>query len=223
VDTAQVIALLKRAPLFAGLDEDVLEKLAKQARLRRLPRNQTVVVEGEPGDSMGLVAEGRLRVVVRSPQGDEAELDRIGPVRDFGLVAMLDGGPRTASIETVEPTVLLVLRRDDIYPLLQSEPRLLEAVFGSLCRLIRRADDAFADRLFLTLKARLAKALLELEGDGDAPAQRFTQADLANRVGATRQSVNQVLREFERRGFIKHAGRTIAILRPEELQRLASG
>lgn len=221
MEPAQVIALLKRTPLFAGLDEDILDQLAKQARMRRLPKNQTVVVEGEPGDSMGVVYEGRLRVVVRSPQGDEAELDRIGPAGDFGLVAMLDGGPRTASIETVEPSTLLVFRRDDIYPLLQSEARLLESVFSSLCRLIRRADDAFADRLFLTLKARVAKALIEL--DGDAPAQRFTQADLANRVGATRQSVNQVLRDFERRKFIDHAGRSIVILRMEELRRLASG
>jgi CRP/FNR family cyclic AMP-dependent transcriptional regulator len=221
VETAQVIALLKRTPLFAGLDEDILEQLAKQARMRRLPKNQTVVVEGEPGDSMGVVYEGWLRVMVRSPQGDEAELDRIGPAADFGLVAMLDGGPRTASIETVEPSTLLVFRRDDIYPLFQSEPRLLEAVFRSLCRLIRRADDAVADQLFLTLKARVAKALIEL--NGDAPAQRFTQADLANRVGATRQSVNQVLRDFERRRFIEHAGRAIVILRMDDLRRLASG
>jgi CRP-like cAMP-binding protein len=221
VESAQVIALLKRTALFGGLDEDVLERLAKQARLQRRAKNQTVVLQGQPGDSMGVVFEGRLRVVVRSAQGDEAELDRIGPASDFGLVAMLDGGPRTASIETVEPSAFLEFRREDIYPLLQSEPRLLEAVFGSLCRLIRRADDAVGDQLFLTLKARVAKALLEL--DGDPPAQRFTQADLAHRVGATRQSVNQVLRDFERRKFIKHAGRTIVILREDEMQRLAAG
>lgn len=221
MDTAQVIALLKRTRLFSGLDEGVLEKLARQAQPRRLPKGQTVVVEGETGDSMGVVVEGRLRVVIRSPQGDEAELDRIGPAGDFGLVALLDRGPRTASIETVEPSVLLMLRRDDIYPLLQMEPRLLEAVFASLCRLIRRADHAFADQRFLSLKSRVAKALLELEGD--SPGQRFTQADLANRVGATRQSVNQVLRDFERRKFISHAGRVIVILSPDDLRRLAAG
>jgi CRP/FNR family cyclic AMP-dependent transcriptional regulator len=221
VDTAQVIALLKRTKLFATLDDAVLEKLAQQAQPRRLPRGQTVVVEGEPGDSMGVVVEGRLRVVVRSPQGDEAELHRIGPTGDFGLVALLDRGPRTASIETVEPSVLLTIRRADIYPLLLSEPRLLEAVLASLCGLIRRADIAFADQRFLTLKARVAKALLELETD--SPGQRLTQADLANRVGATRQSVNQALRDFEKRKFIKHDGRAIIIVRPDELRRLASG
>jgi CRP/FNR family cyclic AMP-dependent transcriptional regulator len=221
VDTPQVIALLKRTRLFATLDDVVLELLAKQAQPRRLPKGQTVVVEGETGDSMGVVVEGRLRVVVRSPQGDEAELDRIGPAGDFGLVALLDRGPRTASIETVEPSVLLMIRRDDLYPLLQSEPRLLEAVLASLCALIRGADGAFADQRFLTLKARVAKALLQL--DRDSPGQRFTQAHLANRVGATRQSVNQALRDFERRGFIEHDGRAIVIARADELRRLAAG
>lgn len=217
----QVVAVLRQTDLFSHLDDEVLERLAERALTRRLTKGRDVMVEGEKGDTMGVVVEGRVRVVMRSKDGAEAELGRIGPYGHFGLVALLDGGVRTASVETVEPSVIVTLRRDDVYPLLQTQPSLLEAVFEALCGLIRGADLAYADHRFLTLKARIAKTLLQM--DSDSPGQRFTQADLANRVGATRQSVNQVLREFERRGFIKHDGRLIVIVRREELERLAGG
>jgi CRP/FNR family transcriptional regulator, cyclic AMP receptor protein len=216
-----VTELLKQTRLFSGLDDKALEHLAQHAQVRRLPKGKTVVVEGETGDTMGVVAEGRVRVVIRSTEGYEADLARIGPSGHFGLVALLDGGARTASIETVEQSTLLMLRRDDIYPLLQTEPRLLERVFEALCGLIRSADVALADQRFLSLKSRVAKALLQSD-DGE-PGQRITQSELAQRVGATRQSVNQVLRDFERRGFIQYAGRAISIRRAEDLERLAAG
>jgi CRP-like cAMP-binding protein len=221
VNVPQVVAVLRQTELFAELDDRVLEHLAERALTRRLSKGRDVMVEGEKGDTMGVVAEGRVRVVMRSKDGAEAELIRIGPYGHFGLVALLDGGVRTASVEAVESSEVITLERKHVYPLLQTEPRLLDAVFESLCGLIRGADIAYADQRFLTLKQRIAKALRAL--DLDSPGQRFTQADLANRVGATRQSVNQVLREFERRGFIKHEGRTIVILREEELRRLAAG
>ena len=222
----QIAALLAQTDLFGVLDGSILEQVAGRTRVRTVDKGQTIFVQDEPGDRMFVLAEGAVKLVVRSEKGEVVELARRGPPATFGEVALLDGGPRSATAEAVERSTLLVITRDDLIGLLRSDLQVVDAVLKSLGAMVRHADRLAGDLVFLDLQGRLARRLLELAGtgkrDGDHPRTgRLTQTELANMVGGSRQSVNLALRTLEERGCIRQVGLTIELLDPDELRRRA--
>jgi CRP-like cAMP-binding protein len=224
VKPRQIAALLAQTDLFGVLDEETLEQLATRTRVRAVDKGQTIFVQDEPGDRMFVLAEGAVKLVVRSAQGEVVELARHWPPAAFGEVALLDGGPRSASAEALERSTLLVVTRDDLIGLLRADRQVVDAVLKSLGTMVRRADRLATDLVFLDLPSRVARRLLELAEDsaGASPrTRRVTQTELANMVGGTRQSVNLALRTLEERGCIRLVGLTIELLDPDELRRRA--
>jgi CRP/FNR family transcriptional regulator, cyclic AMP receptor protein len=224
VKPRQIAALLAQTDLFGVLDEQTLEQLAARTRVRAVDKGQTIFVQDEPGDRMFVLAEGAVKLVVRSAQGEVVELARHWPPAAFGEVALLDGGPRSASAEALERGTLLVVTRDDLIGLLRADRQVVDAVLKSLGTMVRRADRLATDLVFLDLPSRVARRLLELAEDsaGTSPrTRRVTQTELANMVGGTRQSVNLALRTLEERGCIRLVGLTIELLDPDELRRRA--
>jgi CRP/FNR family transcriptional regulator, cyclic AMP receptor protein len=226
VTPRQIAALLAKTELFGVLGEDTLERVAGRVRVRTVDRGQTIFVQDEPGDRMFVLAEGAVKLVVRSAQGEVVELARHGPPAAFGEVALLDGGPRSATAEALERSVLLVVTRDDLIELLRADVHVVDAVLRSLGAMVRHADRLAGDLVFLDLQGRVARRLLELAGAGaDAGGSprtgRITQTELANMVGGSRQSVNLALRTLEERGCIRLVGLSIELLDPDELRRRA--
>ena len=144
----------------------------------------------------------------------------------FGELALVDGGLRSATVVATEPSTLLVITRAGFLDVLSERPLLVEGLLGSLGSLIRRLTDQASDLVFLDLPGRVAKLLLRLAG-GEDPQQApdrlvdvaFTQTDLANMVGGSRQSVNQILRTFEAAGYIEMVGHSIRLQRADMLRR----
>jgi CRP/FNR family transcriptional regulator, cyclic AMP receptor protein len=227
VDAHQVASLLSKTTLFSRLDEEACLKLARHTNQRVYGAGQVVFVQDEPGDRMFVVAEGSVKLLIRSANGDAAELARLWPYDVFGELALLDGGRRSASAEAVERSVLIAITREELIGLLHSHRAVVDALLRSLGQLVRRANDQSADLIFLNLRGRVAKKLLELGTAGGAVSgtlhRRITQGDLAQMVGGARQTVNQVLRQFEERGLIRLANRTIEIVGWEGLRRQAGG
>ena len=225
-DIHQTATLLSKTDLFGSLDEQVCRELAERSSCRVYRRGQVVFVQDEPCGHLFVVAEGAVKLLIRSSKGDAVELGRVGPVDVFGQVALLDGGPRSATAEAAGPTVLIAVTRAELLRLVQRHEPVLDALLRSLGALVRRANRQLTDLVFLDLRARVAKKLWELTAGqaGGGPRgvldPRVTQADLAQMVGGARQSVNQVLRTLEDRHYIKVTGRTIEVLRHEELERL---
>jgi CRP/FNR family transcriptional regulator, cyclic AMP receptor protein len=226
VDAHQVASLLSKTTLFRALDGQACQELAERTTQRVYRPGQVVFVQDEPGDRMFVVAEGSVKLLIRSAHGHAVELARIWPFDVFGEVALLDGGPRSATAEAVERTVLVAIARDELLRLLRSNEALVDALLNSLGQLVRKANRQSTDLIFLDLRGRVAKKLLELGTVGGAPGmlhRRITQGDLAQMVGGARQTVNQVLRQFEERGWITMSNRTIEIVGREGLQRQAGG
>ena len=222
------LPLLAKARLFAYLDPDGLRQLAARSTIRRYTRGEVVFHEGDPGDWLFVVASGRVKVVVSSVQGDEMVLATLAPSDTFGELALVDGRARSARVEAVEASALLVLTRATFLDVLHDRPALVEGLLKSLGGLIRRLTDQTSDLVFLDLPGRVAKLLLGLAAGGlaeAAPAREidvsFTQTEIANMVGGSRQSVNQILRSFESAGYIKTIGRSIRIVRADALRRRA--
>jgi CRP/FNR family cyclic AMP-dependent transcriptional regulator len=179
-----------------------------------------VFTQDQPGDGMYVLAEGAVKLFVSSRDGGIVELVRHRPPATFGEVALLDGGPRTASAEAVERSTLLVVTRPVLLRLLRTEDQVAEALLRILGTIVRRTTRQVTDLVFLDLRGRVARQLLALAGDGNAWTS-VTQAELASMVGGARQTVNQALRSLESGGYIRASGRSFEILDRERLEDLA--
>jgi CRP/FNR family cyclic AMP-dependent transcriptional regulator len=229
VTPQQIVELLAETDLFGVLEAATLAEVADRTLVKVVEKGQTIFVQDEPGDRLFVLADGAIKLVVRSAQGEVVELVRHWRPAVFGEVALLDGGPRSATAEAVERTTLVVVTRDELIRLLRSDPQIVDRVLKALGGLIRRADLQATELVFLDLPGRLARRLLELaEGPGASPnkdgrlrTRRVTQTELANMVGGSRQSVNIALRSLEKRGFVRLSGWTIELLDPTELRRRA--
>jgi CRP/FNR family transcriptional regulator, cyclic AMP receptor protein len=227
MDTDQVTELLGRTELFRPLDERSRREVAAVATQTTFAKGQTIFVQDEPGDRMFVLAEGAVKLVVRSRHGEVVELARHRPPAVFGEVALLDGGPRSASAEAIEPSLLLGIARAKVIELLRSDSGVVDALLRSLGELVRRANRQATDLVFLDLQGRVARKLLELAeapgtSGGTVLDQRaFTQTELAHMVGGVRQTVNLALRSLERRGLIRVSEGKIEILELDRLRRRA--
>jgi CRP/FNR family transcriptional regulator, cyclic AMP receptor protein len=223
VDPRAIASLLAEVEPFGELDEGTRLEVAGRAGRRVVERGQVICWQGEPGESMFVLLNGAVKLVVRSKDGELVELVRHQPPASFGELAVLDGGPRSATAEAVERSTLLVVTRAELLRLLHSEEQVAEALLRSLGGMVRRTTHQVTDLAFLSLQERVAAKLLELAGPGGARTRRLTQVELATMVGGARQSVNQALKALEGRGYIRVAGRAVEILDPQPLRRLAGG
>jgi CRP/FNR family transcriptional regulator, cyclic AMP receptor protein len=223
VDLHHRAAVLARTELFQGIDEATQRRIAEHVAERVVEPGQCVFIQGEPGDRMYVLAEGAVKLYVSSRDGGIVELVRHRPPAAFGEVALLDGGPRTASAQAVERSVLLVVTRPELLRLLRSDEQLAESLLRILGAMVRRTTRQVSDLAFLSLQGRVAAKLLDLTEPGQDQTRRITQVELATMVGGARQTVNQALRSLEARGFIRSNGRMFEILDREQLRRLAGG
>jgi CRP/FNR family cyclic AMP-dependent transcriptional regulator len=223
MDLQHRAGVLARTELFGGIDEAARRRIAEHVAERVVERGQCVFTQDEPGDRMYVLADGAVKLFVASRDGGIVELVRHRPPATFGEVALLDGGPRSASAEAVERSTLLVVTRAELLHLLRAEDQVAEALLSTLGAMVRRTTRQVGDLVFLDLQGRIARRLLALatEGDGLPRTRRVTQAELASMVSGARQTVNQALRSLESRGYIRADGGGFEILDRERLALLA--
>ncbi len=215
--TERAVALLSQTRLFRDLGEEPMRKLAERAVERTFKKGQLVFHQGDIAQSLFVMIEGLIKVYVTSEDGDEMVLVTLHPPDVFGEIALIDGHPRSASAETLEPTTVLELGRAPFLELVRESPSMTESLLLSLGAVLRRLTEQASDLVFLDLHGRVAKLLVGMadsHGSGNEDVEfdlELTQTDLANMVGGSRQSVNQILRSFERRGYLHMQGRKFVI------------
>lgn len=221
-------ALLQNTSLFGTLPADAVQRLAEKAVRRSYGRGEVIFREEDTGDALCVVVTGLVKVYRSSPDGDEMLLVTLEPSSVFGELPTVDGGPRSASAAAVDATTVLLISRTALLEVLRGSPELVDRLLRSLGSMVRRLTDQAADLVFLDLHGRVAKLLLRLADERGTPVAagraldlHLTQSDLANMVGGSRQSVNQVLNAFERLGYVELDGRRIVIRKPDLLQRRA--
>jgi CRP/FNR family cyclic AMP-dependent transcriptional regulator len=219
--------LLAKTNLFENLDDVARQSLAEVSVDRSYKKGHLIFHQGDLGEALFIVVQGHVKVFVTSEDGDEMVLVTLGPSDVFGELAIIDGGPRSASAEALEPTKVLALTRTVLLEVLRKHPQSTDALLRSLGSLVRRLTEQASDLVFLDLYGRVAKLLLgfaerESPHDGEVALDlHVTQTDLAAMVGGSRQSVNQILHAFERRGYLELKGRKVILRRPDELRRRA--
>jgi len=228
VDDTFAVEVLARCPLFAQGSRSILESLAGTLRRRRFRRGEVIFHQGDPGDALHIVAAGAVKILLPSPEGEEAIIATLRPGDFFGELALLDGAPRSASAAALEPSDTLVLPRPVFMELLDTLPGLRDALLAGLAHELRRLTGHVEELHFLDLAGRLAMRLTRLaqEASPDAHGEirlewPYTQSDLAAMIGGTRQSVNRLLSELVEDGLIRIEPDALVISDLDELERRA--
>ncbi len=210
--------------LLEGVPEEVRRRVLAGARLRRFARGEVVFHEGDPGDTLHLIAKGRVAIRVATALGDTATLAVIGAGDFFGELALLEEEPRTASVVALEKTETLALHREDFDEMTREFPSVHAFLVHVLGAQVRRLTDQVMDALYVPAEKRVLRRLAELtrvygNGEGDVVIP-LTQEDLATMAGTSRATVNRVLGDAEKAGIVAVGRMKISVVDRAALEKL---
>jgi CRP/FNR family transcriptional regulator, cyclic AMP receptor protein len=219
--------LLRASPLFAGLDDAAWAALSPLLSRRALARGDALFAEGDPGDALHVLVDGKVKICRTAPDGRENVVAVLGPGDLLGELSLFDAQPRAAV--AVSETTLATLAERDFHAWLAAHPAAALELLKALAVRLRQTNEAMADLVFTDVPGRVAKALLSLaekfgatETDGGTRvAHDLTQEELAQLVGASRETVNKALADFTARGWLRVDGKAVVLLDPDRLSRRA--
>lgn len=205
--------MLENIPLFKDVPSEALAVLSAGAVRRTLRRNATVISEGDQTDSLYIIESGRVRVFSNNDEGKEFILATMGPGEYFGELALIDDGPRSASVMTLETSVFVTISKEDLTAWLMKRP---ENAMGMLKAMAIRLRGITEDLTCLALEdvyGRVVRLLMRgaQQQDGLLLTEAMTQQDIADRVGASREMVSRILQELKRGEYISAHGKRLSI------------
>ncbi len=217
-------ALLRKHPFFQGLDEKIVNELLPHALMRKVKKRTVLFRKGDAGTNLYAVCAGAVKISASSDQGKDAVFNLVIPGEIFGEIAFLDGGQRTADAVMSEDGELMVVERRDFIPLLRKYPDIAIKLLEIVCSRLRKTTGQVEDMVFFDIHVRLAKALLYLyrHGASGSPNKsiRITQRDISQMIGASRETTNRELQNWQRRKWLKLERAGLIILAPDELAAL---
>jgi CRP-like cAMP-binding protein len=202
--------------LLAGVPEEEVRLLLSIARRRRFARGEVVFHRDDPGDSLHLIALGHFAINVMTPIGDTVTIAVRGPGENFGEMALVGEGRRSATVEALERAETFAVYQADFERLRTEHPSVGNIVTAFLVNEVRMLNERLLEALYVPSERRVLRRLVELAaiyGDGGAAAEvPITQEALATFAGASRGTVNRVLRDEQHRGTIElRRGKTIVL------------
>jgi CRP/FNR family transcriptional regulator, cyclic AMP receptor protein len=220
--------VLRQAPLFSALDDEAASALRASMTQTKIRRGEVLFREGDSGDRLFVVTDGKVKLGRSSSDGRENLLAILGPGQMFGELSLFDPGPRSATVTAVTDVTMLVLSHDEMVRWLSGRPEVARGLLSQLAARLRKANDVVADLVFSDVPGRVAKALLDLSArfgrtadDGVHVHHDLTQEELAQLVGASRETVNKALADFASRGWLRLEPRSVVIMDIERLARRA--
>jgi CRP-like cAMP-binding protein len=218
--------VVRRAPLFTALDEAAAVSLRASMDSVKIAKGSILFKEGDEGEHLYVIIDGKLKLGTSSGDGRENLLSILGPGEMFGELSLFDPGPRTSTATAVTDAKLLSLSHEKVIPWLKQNPEVSLQLLTRLSQRLRRTNEAVGDLVFSDVPGRVAKALIDL-GDrfgkttpeGLLVNHDLTQEELAQLVGASRETVNKALADFAGRGWLKLDGRSVLITDVERLSK----
>jgi CRP-like cAMP-binding protein len=214
-----VIDSLRKIPLFGRVSEQDLGRLATHLIERRFPKNATVVEEGLPGDYMYVIREGRAKVTKASDDGREKIMNFLESGAFFGDMALLGNEARSASVKTLEDSVLLALSRRDFIDLLRQSPDLALAVTEELANRLRETNEQARSLSFQGVEERtrnLFERIAREEGAsvGQWMTPALTHQQIADMVGTSRETVTRAIKQLKASGWLGQEGKRYVVPPP---------
>lgn len=220
--------VVTKAPLFRGLDHDAALALSQSMSTIRLSRGAVLFHQGDTGNQLFVIVSGKIKLGRTGFTGRENLIEVLGPGQMFGELSVFDPGPRSTTATAVTATQLRCLEHADLVEWIANYPQVTEGLLAQLARRLRHANDSVSDLVFSDVPGRVAKALVDLsERFGERRAEGLvvhhdlTQEELAQLVGASRETVNKALADFAARGWIRLEPRSVTLLDMERITRRA--
>jgi CRP-like cAMP-binding protein len=194
--------------LLEGVPAEQVRELLQIGRRRTFARNEVVFHRDDPGDSLHLIRKGRFAVRVMTPVGDVATVAVRGPGESFGEMALIAEGPRrSATVAALEDAETVAVYRNEFEQLRTRHPHVNEILFRFLTNEVRVLNERLLEALYVPVEKRVVRRLVELAAVygpyADGPVViPLPQEVIAELAGATRPTVNQVLRNLQERGII---------------------
>ena len=192
--------ILSTIPLFSSLKNDLLEEIASSLAIRNYPRDQIIFHQGDPGSTLYIITSGQVKITMISPHGEEVLLAILTENECFGELAIFDGEERSATATAMTPTETVCLQQDPFLDILFKHPEMVRDILAVLCKRLRQADAFVQDTIFMNVRSRLAKRLIQLSHQhgietehGIVIGLNITQQDIADNIGASRVAVNKEL------------------------------
>ena len=200
-------------PLLS-LAEQHINALAEHGTVKAYPKNAVIISEGDRSDSLYVILSGKVKVYLADEEGKEMVLNTQGPGEYFGEI-ILDEGPRSASVMTLEPSKFSIVTREQFNQFLAQSPEVTLELVRSLIHRVRELTKKVSELALLDVYGRVRGLLLELatNQDGRLVVERLTQQDMASRVGCAREMISRILKDLRTGGYIKDDGERIVIVK----------
>lgn len=218
--------IIRKAPLFSALDDAAAHELRQSMVALKLNKGQVLFKEGQEGDRLYVVVHGKIKLGTQSNDGRENLLSILGPGEMFGELSLFDPEPRTSTATAVTDARLVSLAHDAVIGLVTSNPQTSLELLRRLAQRLRKSNEVLADLVFADVPGRVAKAIIDLgerfgveKEDGLHVNHDLTQEELAQLVGASRETVNKALADFAARGWVKLEPRAVLVIDVERVSR----
>jgi CRP/FNR family transcriptional regulator/CRP/FNR family cyclic AMP-dependent transcriptional regulator len=227
-DDLEVGRVMAGAPFLEDVPRKALDRFATEGAVHRFRRGTYLCHQGDPDGDVFFLVTGRVEISSETPNGNRvlhATLDTPGFV---GELSSLGKMPRTASVLTLDDSDVWSISSDSFVDFVTSEPTASRAFLQALARQVREHQSFSDDLLYLDLKGRVAKRLLQLVTPSldDLPSDgvvvpAVTHADLASLCGGSRENVTRILTEWQRRGLIERDGHRYVLKKVAGLAKIA--
>jgi CRP/FNR family cyclic AMP-dependent transcriptional regulator len=196
------------------LAEQHIKALADHGTVKAYPKNAVIVSEGDRSDSLYVILTGKVKVYLADEEGKEMVLNTQGPGEYFGEI-ILDEGPRSASVMTLEPSKFSIVSREQFNEFLAQNHEITLELVRSLIHRVRELTKTVSNLALLDVYGRVRGLLLELatEQDGKLVVERLTQQEMASRVGCAREMISRILKDLRTGGYIKDDGERLIIVK----------
>jgi len=207
--------MLASIPLFSGLDARTLEVVEQHSAWQPVRKHAVVIQKGDESGVLYVVIAGRLKVSVADDQGKEVILNTLGPGDYFGELAILGDMPRTATVVSLEDSKLLTLSRKAFLDLVREQPDIALAVIRNLTERVSQLTEQVGRLALGDVYSRIRDALnaQAVERDGLLVTGRFTQSEIAQMVGSSREMVSRIFKDLREGGYIRLDDKRVVILK----------
>lgn len=218
---------LRSVLLFEDLEDADLVRVSERLSLKKYRKNNLIIFEEDEGQVMYIIRSGRVKISRINYTGEEVILAILGATDFFGELSIIDEGPRSATVTSLEEVELLSLRRQDFLELMTQHPVIAISLLKLMAMRLRKTDAQLVSLSTLDARGRVVSMLIGLAkdlGQPDGDAVRLTalplQRDLASMAGTSRETMSRLLAKLEGEGWIAKDGSDLKIHRFEEFQKL---
>lgn len=226
--TTGLIVAMASSPVLQGVPKNAVEGLAALGSVRRFRRGTYICHQGDPSPEVYFLVDGRIEISSFSPTGARILHASVDTPQFLGELGVLGTLPRGADLLTLEDTDVWTTAGEDFVEFITSQPKAARQLLAALARQIQEHQAFADDLLYLDLKGRVAKRLLQMGTssledlpDAGTAVPALTHADLASLCGGSRENVTRIVADFQRRGLVQRDGQRYILKKPAQLAKIA--